>query len=169
MKACLFFIILTFIIASTLFAQKTIPVKENSSDQVVSGPKRGELDEKGKLVFYRWGKKENSYKALKNNYGMMIFNAWESEEPTTKYELYIQNDRKIIVKSDLAAFLKELSKIPGGEILDFYDTCTLSRYHELDEEILEKIRKVCKQNNIILKEGQIGTYPQNIICTCSGR
>jgi len=131
----------------------------------------GRVTPEGRLIFYEWEPGESAprrHAALHGEYGMMVFcNKWAEGPPWVRYELYIQESRKIIRTTSLERFKRDLSKLPEGSILDWYNTCTVSTCYGLPVEITTEIEEACKQSGVMLRRGPAyGGPAQNTICTC---
>jgi hypothetical protein len=132
----------------------------------------GRVTPEGRLIFYEWKPQEGAprrHAALHGDYGMMVFyDNWAKGPQRVRYELYFQESRRIIKTTRLERFKLELSKIPEGSVLDWYNTCQAGTYYGLPIETMTEIEEACKQHGVVLRRGPVyGGPSENMICTCS--
>ena len=125
------------------------------------------FDNQGKMYFYEY---EVRKFALKHNYGMMIFYQRIFGIYMLRYEFYDQNQGIIVRTKRREVLFDQIAKIPSGEILDLYDTCTQSTYEgfkNFDPSFFEELNIICQQKKIKLIYPWKDSY-DNVLCTCQG-
>jgi len=124
----------------------------------------GKTNEDGHLIFYEWDTgSQKRHAVLKNGYGMMIFYDAYQKDAVPRFELYVHEDHSVVRTKSLARFKKELSAIPAGQTLHYYNTCAGGTHHALDGRFLDEIKTYCRQKQILFQEGDDELF---VICTC---
>ncbi len=85
--------------------------------------KTGDLDEKGRPVLYADGVVPL---VLKDDYGVMLVNTGNPENPSPLYILGILKEKRVFATRDRTAFEAALKAIPKGSRVQRYDKCTTS-------------------------------------------
>ncbi len=123
----------------------------------------------GKLELMEVGHEANNG-LLEHEYGMMIWDQKYLDEPR-RFELFFQKKKIVFRTEDLDAFKTELARIPRGEKLYEYDTCTVSSQNNLPEEVMQEIEVRCEELGIKIVgrgHGDDDGFANMIICTCDG-
>jgi len=134
---------------------------EWTADGLTTYEKTEQVVPKAGYVFYRWRSEEKEgFAVLKDGYGMMIFHdAWQPV-PIPRYELYPGDAGTIVRTRDPNEFLRELRRIPAGQILRFFRTCG-STCDGVDRNFPDTVRDLCREKRVILLDGG-----EELICTC---
>lgn len=146
----------------------------DSSDREDVQITRGEVAPSGRLIICPLNcqgdpiNTDSDNGCLRGDYGMMVFfDKWADPPTPPRFELYIQASKTIIKTTSLKRFEQEITKMPAGATLEWYNTCTVGTYAGIDAAIIDDFKKFCKRRGIELMGDTAEThFPGHIICTC---
>jgi len=96
-----------------------------------------------------------------------VFMIWYNNE---KFFSIYDNVRKTFFKTiDFDVFLQQLNTLPHGIAIQRFDTCTVSRVHDMPRENWQQILRVLERGGRSWAISKVNGLNHEVICTCESK
>jgi len=96
-----------------------------------------------------------------------VFMVWYNNE---KFFSIYDNVRKTFLRTtDFDVFLQQLDALPHGIAIQRFDTCTVSRVHDMPSEDWQKVLGVLERGNRSWAISKVNGLNHEVICYCESK